>query len=272
MIIDAHTHIWVTDAKKYPWQPVGGYIPEKEASVATLLRQMDAAGVERAVLVQPTPYGWDNSYLIDSFQAYPDRLRAVGLVDPHSPGATAALRRLVEQEGIKGVRINWNLEPDHAWHEDDSQKDLWRALQSPGIPVCLQFTPQQVEMVKAMARSFPKVQVVLDHLGRPRPGNAPDDPEFQAFLGLAENANIYAKLSGLYYFSNQEAPFQDTWGLLQAVVRAFGAQRCLWGSDFPFINERWSYTALLDTIREKLDYAAGELEWILGRTASLLGW
>jgi L-fuconolactonase len=272
MIVDAHTHVWVTDADKYPWQPVGGYIPEKEASVSTLLKTMDAAGTERAVLVQPTPYGWDNRYLLDAYHAHPDRLRAVCLVDPHAPDAQGALKRLVEQQGITGVRFNWNLEPAHAWHEDYNHRDLWREVKTLGIPVCLQFIPQQVEMVDALARSFPEVQVVLDHLGRPRPGSAPDEPAFRSFLALAENANIFVKLSGLYYFSSQEAPYQDTWALLQAVVRAFGAQRCLWGSDFPFIDERWSYTALLDMLREKLGFTTGDLGWILGQTASLLGW
>jgi predicted TIM-barrel fold metal-dependent hydrolase len=270
MIIDAHTHIWVTDVDSYRWQPVGGYIPENEASVATLLRQMDAAGVERAVLVQPTPYGWDNSYLLDSFQTSPDRLRAVCLVDPHAPEAGDALKRLMEQHGIHGVRFNWNLN-DHAGMKMPGRRICGEPYSHwhPSLPAVY---PQQVEMVKAMARSFPKVQIVLDHLGRPRPGSTPDEPAFQDFLALAGNANIYAKLSGLYYFSSQESPYQDTWALLRAVVRAFGPERCLWGSDFPFINERWSYTALLDTIREKLEFTAGDLEWILGQTASLLGW
>ncbi len=91
MIIDSHVHVWVQQPEKYPWQPIGGYVPENEASVEMLLAVMDAAGVEGAVLVQPTPYGWDNSYLLDAAERYPDRFRCVCLVDPLDESRSAKL-------------------------------------------------------------------------------------------------------------------------------------------------------------------------------------
>lgn len=272
MIVDAHTHVWVIDPQRYPWQPVGGYIPEREASDTRLLDTLDFAGVDRAVLVQPTPYGWDNTYVLDAARRHRDRLSVVCLVDPHSSTAVADLERLVEDEGACGVRMNWNLEPEHSWANDPLQSELWHAVERLGVPICVQLTWKQVSLLSMLALNHPVSRVVIDHLARPPVGCSPGHPAFQGYLALAERPNVYTKLSGLYYYSAQQAPYKDTWPLLQAAEAAFGPQRCLWGSDFPFVEERWSYVRQLDVFRKKLGFADQDLEWIMGRTAAALGW
>jgi L-fuconolactonase len=272
MIVDAHSHVWVIDPQKYPWQPVGGYIPENSAPVSRLLTLMDATGVDRAVLVQPTPYGWNNSYLLDAVRSCPKHLKAVCLVNPHAETSSGHLEKLVNQQGINGVRFNWNLEPEYSWDTDSVHGSIWKTAQDLKIPVCLQLIYTQVNQVIEFTSRYPRVHIVLDHLGRPEPGSHPDDLFFRNFLSLAKYPNVFAKLSGMYYFSKSAAPFKDTWPLLQAAVKAFGASRCLWGSDFPFILDRWSYMYLPDTLKGKLEFTHEELDFVLGRTAENLGW
>lgn len=233
---------------------------------------MDAAGVERAVLVQPTPYGWDNAYLLDSVRDHPQRFRTVCLVDPHSPESPTSLAHLVEEYGVSGVRFNWNLEPDFPWAVDQHHDRIWGAAQELGVPICLQLVPTQLEQAVGMAERYPRLKIVFDHLGRPEPGSLPEDPGFRRFMALANHSNCYAKLSGLYYFSRKAAPFADVWPLLQTAIRGFGPQRCLWGSDFPFIVERWGYPDWLVTLTERLELTQSDLDWVLGETALGLGW
>lgn len=272
MIIDTHTHVWVNDPEKYPWQPVGGYIPEKNAPATSLIKVLDEAGVDRAVLVQPTPYGWDNAYMLAAAREYPERFRTVCLVDPHSPEAAEALERLVQKEAVKGVRIHWTLEPGQMWADELNHRRLWAAAQDLEIPVCLHLSPDQLGLAGLMAGEYPDVRVVLDHLGRPKPGSAPDGPAFQDLLALAGQPNCFVKLSGMHYYSREKVPFSDTWEMLRAVVRAFGAQRCLFGSDFPFVLDHWTYDSLLACIRDQIGFTGEQVRWILGGTASSLGW
>jgi predicted TIM-barrel fold metal-dependent hydrolase len=272
VIIDAHVHVWLMAPEKYPWQPVGGYLPTAEAPASDLLEVMTSAGVDRAVLVQPTPYGWENDYLLDAIRSCPERFKAVCLVDPYSAESPGKLQQLVREQGVRGVRFNWNLDQSHAWNNDELHARIWSVANQEGIPVCLQLSWSQLGQAAEMAIQFPQVRIVIDHLGRPEAGSREDSTTFRQFLALAEYSNCYAKLSGLYYFSRQDEPFRDSWSLLQATVRAFGAQRCLWGSDYPFVLERWSYKDWLATLQGELGFKPAELNFILGQTSLRLWW
>ena len=270
MIIDAHLHVWSLDAEKYPWNPIGGYIPEKSASVEEYKRQMDDAGVDKAVLVQPTPYGWDNSYLMDARRQDRDRFRAVVLVDPSAEDSAEKLSGLIEAEA-DGLRINLHLLAE-GYAEKESFWNLLQAAADVGIPVCFQLTPDHFNLVQVAAERFPQTKFVLDHLAKPFTGSSATTPLFAQFLGLAKFKNVYVKLSGLNYYSIQPYPYKDTWPLLKAACKRFTAERCMWGSDFPFVNHHWSYTGFLETMQYDLEFTQNQLSWILAGTAASLWW
>ena len=74
------------------------------------------------------------------------------------------------------------------------------------------------------------------------------------------------------YYSKLSAPYTDTWPLIQAVKASFGADHCLWGSDYPFVNEHWTYADNLDLLRQSLQFSDRDLTWILDKTARSLWW
>ncbi|HAF61441.1 MAG TPA: hypothetical protein DCK95_03850 [Anaerolineaceae bacterium] len=270
MIVDAHAHVWVLDPQKYPWNPIGGYIPQEEASLSRFLALLDQQNIEHAVLVQPTPYGWDNSYLMECARGNEERLRRVVLVNPLSAHAGLDLQSLI-QNGANGLRINLHLNPP-ATIDNENFMTLWDTIDTLKIPVCLQLTPLHFSMVRTLAEKYPSIKIILDHLARPEIGSSPMDSPFQDLLELCEYPNIYVKLSGLNYYSKQKAPYRDTWQLLSAVANRFTPQRCMWGSDFPFIEEHWSYAQNLETFKQELGFPTTELEWILGGTAGNIWW
>src|SRR5436309_895060 len=93
VIVDAHLHVWdETAAGRDPGPMPVGYSPQSVASVELFLDYMDEAGVDRAVFVQPWFYHGDNTYMVRSAERFPDRFRAVCVVEPYGPDAPAALR------------------------------------------------------------------------------------------------------------------------------------------------------------------------------------
>lgn len=269
MRIDSHLHLWVNDPENYPWNPIGGYIPQEDASLTRYLKVMEKHEVDRAVLVQPTPYGWDNAYLLDCKKRDPEKFRAVVLVDPLSESAQEKFRELVE-EGADGLRINMQLLPLGQWRNElfYALLNLCADLQ---MPICLQATPEYLGLIKEMAEAV-STPFIIDHLGRPEPGSAPDAPEFKRLLNLSEHANVYVKLSGMNYYSKETAPYRDTWPLLRAVKDQFGPERCMWGSDFPFVEDHWTYAENMALFAGELGFNNAEIEWIFGKTASSIWW
>ena len=269
MRIDSHLHLWVNDPENYPWHPIGGYVPETVAPLSQYLDVMERNGVDGAVLVQPTPYGWDNAYLLHCKQENPETFRAVVLVDPLSKEAAQNLTSLFNQ-GADGLRINLHIKPLSAW---DSQQfhDLMAQCVQLNCPVCFQLTSQYFPLLERLCEEYP-LNFVIDHLGRPEPGCSIEDPQFMTFLNFSRHPNVFIKLSGMYYYSKHLAPFPDTWDLLRAAKDRFGADHCMWGSDFPFVEEHWSYTENIDSIQGLFDRSENDLAWIFRKTAQSLWW
>ena len=77
---------------------------------------------------------------------------------------------------------------------------------------------------------------VIEHMGFPDCARGVDQPGFRAVLGLAKRRDVYVKLSCAYRFSKTDFPHEDVAPFARAVIAAFGVERCLWGSDWPFLR------------------------------------
>ncbi|WP_312464440.1 amidohydrolase family protein, partial [Pantoea endophytica] len=81
-----------------------------------------------------------------------------------------------------------------------------------------------------------RTRLLIDHSGRPDVSAGVAQPAFQALLSLAGQQRTSVKLSGLAKFSRQPYPFSDGHPYLLALLDAFGAENCMWGSDWPFLR------------------------------------
>jgi len=108
MIVDTHVHIW----EMPPVAPVGPTAPRwtgeptAPGTAEMLLEEMDANGVDRTVLVQTSFSTWDNGYVADSAQRFPDRFVAQGLVDPLDPDNAAHAAYWMDERGMTGFRFH----------------------------------------------------------------------------------------------------------------------------------------------------------------------
>lgn len=272
MIVDSHVHVWVQQPEKYPWAPIGGYIPKTEAPIECLMDMMAANRVECAVLVQPTPYGWNNSYLLDSAKKDPSSFRSVCLVNPRSSQNADAMKKLVELHEVSGFRINWHLNPVSEWQNDPNHHLFWKTAAELNTPISIQCTLEYLPLLKSMCERFSNARVILDHLARFDPQQGVADVNFLQLLALSKYPNIFIKISGWNYCSRQSPPYADIVPFVQALLDAYGARRCLWGSDFPFIQEHWNYKDFVDSIEKNFSLSKEDLSWVLGKTARDLWW
>ncbi len=239
-VVDCHCH--VIDPARFPfgetkYRPSG----QEVAPVDTLIRMMDLHGVGHAVVVGTNSgYGEDMSPVLDAIERGEGRFKGVAVVAPDVGAvALAGLKR----RGIVGVAYN---APFHtAAHYRDSL-DLLRRLADLDLWLNLQVRDDQLlEFVEPVEQAG--VRLVVDHCGRPDPAAGLDQPGFAALLALGRAGRAVVKLSGFSQFSTMPHPYVDAQPFVAALLAAFGPERCVWGSDWPFLRApvRIDYLPLL---------------------------
>ena len=276
-IVDIHPHIVSRDTVRYPVTPIGGTRSEwsKESSVTLeeLVAAMDAAGVDKAAIVHSsTTYGFNNDYVVDSVAAYPKRFTGVFSVNITEPDAPERMRYWYSK-GMTGMRIYARGSTiKEAWLALDDPRTLpaWECASELGISVATNMhgTGPGLEQIKSTLQRFPKVKLIIDHLGRPPVEDGPPYSAAQDYYTLGDFPNLYLKFtpSALKSMIKGKA---DTDTLLPKLVSVFGANRIAWGSNYPA-----SPGTLSDIIaasrKATRTLSDSDREWIFAKTAQQL--
>lgn len=274
-LIDSHLHVWDTSAAgKDPGPFPVGYSPQSQAPVELFLDYMDEAGVERAVFVQPWFHHWDNSYIASCLQRFPDRFRGVCVIDPRGPGAPRALREW-RARGFTGIRLRPLREGEDPrpgpWLAAEETLPLWEAIAETDTVACVMHGKTELARLHPLLGRFPSMRVVIDHLNNPVPHDGVGQPIFRAFLDLARFPNVFVKLSGFHHWCADRYPYPSAMPYIEAAANAFGAERCMWGSDFPHVLAGCGYVRSRNLLpREARFLTASQLDQIMGGTAQRL--
>ena len=274
-IVDIHPHIISDDETRYPPAPLFGtrseWSKERPTTVETLVAAMNEAGVAKAAVVHSsTTYGFDNSYVVDGCNQYPDRLAAVGSVDVLQPDAPERIREWAAR-GLAGLRLftgGSTKEFDPSELDDPRSFPAWELLAELGLPMCIQTGPVGLPQVTALAKRFPKVNIILDHLGRPDVLDGAPYANAAGMFALAELPNIYMKLTPRIFGDVQKGQASAE-TFFPRVVQAFGADRLAWGSNFP--TSPGTLAEILATAQAGLaSLGEDDRAWIFGKTALTL--
>jgi predicted TIM-barrel fold metal-dependent hydrolase len=247
LIVDTHTHVISDDLETYPLSPAGlpgAWYREAPHTAPMLLEGMDAAGVERAVLVQGVgAYSYDNRYAADAAARYPDRFWSACAVDVDGDDPVAELDHWVGDRGMHGVRMFALSRDDTSWLDDPRTFPLWERAAELGAHVIVTILYHQIPKLRSVLRQFPDTEVSLDHCAFPPLTRAPWT-EARALFELAEHPNLYLKVSTNVLDAVREAGSDPAQGV-EALVDRFGGSRLMWGSDFCQTHDR-SYSELVE--------------------------
>lgn len=279
-LVDAHAHVFATTDVELR-VPDELAPADRAASVDDLWHSAAPTGVDSAVLV---PLDADDSTAAAALAAYPGRCAGVAVAGPDDYGADAGgrLRRRRGRYPFDAVRMSWLGEPGKPLATSPTWP-LLTTMAEEGLVLWSYLGPEQAAALPDLARALPDLRIVLNHLGfaprgltvdehrRPHFPGALDSSTVARVLALADHPRIYLMVSGHYALSREEPPYRDLAIATRSLVNAFGPERCLWGSDFPWIVPEPGYTASLDAARQLLDgWAPAEIDLILGGTARRL--
>ncbi len=222
---DCHAHVF-GPADKYP-QAANRLYTAPPVLIEDYLAMHRTVGIERGVLVQTGLYGNDNSFIVDSIKANPDRLRGIALINESI--TDAELSRLAAA-GIRGFRVNRTAATGL---EIEVSRKLAHRVKDLGWHVQFLLDVEDHPDLDTLLGSFP-TEVVIDHMGRPDPKKGIAAPGFQALIRLLRSGRGWAKLSAPYRTSLQPPPYGDLTPFAQALVVA-APDRLVWGSDWPHV-------------------------------------
>ncbi|MGN8552126.1 UNVERIFIED_CONTAM: amidohydrolase family protein [Microbacterium sp. SLM126] len=234
-IIDAHAHVWDARALTYPWLDAVPALPQT-ADSARLVDETAASGyifVEAGAA--PGAGAAEAAWVAE--REWPSLRGVVAAVDLRAPDLDANLAAIRTCPLVVGVRHNLQGEAEGALSDP-----LWRrgleAVATHGLTFDACVRHQQLGELAELIESVPALDVVLDHLGKPFVIDGVDSARGRTWTGrirrLAQSRNTRVKISGLSGEATDSATLRTHGpGFVRAALDAFGADRCMIGSDWP---------------------------------------
>ena len=227
---DTHAHV-LGPIAHYAYSPARVYTPP-DCLLNDYRKMLATLGVERAVLVQPSVYGSDNTVMLEAMRVAGSAFRGVAVVEDDI--ADAELANL-NAAGVRGVRVN--IVDVKTRKPGSLPLAQLTALAKRIAPLgwhmeFLMHCDEFPDMDRSFA-DFP-VDIVLGHLGYMKTDKGVSDPGFQALLRLLKAGKAWVKFTGPYRITTQAMPHADTNAFAHALINA-NAQRVLWGSDWPHV-------------------------------------
>jgi 2-pyrone-4,6-dicarboxylate lactonase len=232
MACDVHAHVCGPESR-YPFIPERLYTPP-DASPDEFRHMLDALGIERGVLVQPSIYGTDNRAMLDALARDPKRLRGVAVV-PFDV-ADAELERL-HLAGVRGARSNIvDLKEGKGRLPLEPLRALAGRIKQFGWHVEFLMHVNDFPDLDRQLADFP-VDVVFGHLGYVPVAEGLETKGFAALLRLMRQGKAWVKLTAPYRLTLSAMPYPDVAPFARALVDA-APERLLWGSDWPHVYIR----------------------------------
>jgi L-fuconolactonase len=272
-IVDGQVHIWALSTPERPWPAERAISLHRPApfSKDDLLREMNRAGVHRALIVPPPWEGWRNDLALAAAKSHPERLAVIGLLDVDDSAARDVVTTCQAQPGMLGLRFSppdtdKAFEPRSAW--------LWTKAEAVGLPIMVSLAPAQLHLLDRVAAHHPALKLVIDNLAIPV--GMKDEKAFahlDLLLPMAKHPNVAVELKALPSRTVDCYPYRRLHPYLRRIYDAFGPKRMFWATDLTKDPNGSYQDAITMYTREIPWLTPSDKEWIMGRSlCEWVGW
>ena len=221
---DTHLHIYEPG---FPLNPAVPARMEPAAGLAEYRREMTRLGLSRAVIVQPSAYGTDNTCTLAAMAALGSAARGVAILPEDV--TDAEISRLGSL-GMRGLRCLLDL--PGGMMDWDRTKRMAPRFAERGWHLDLQFAGREFPDRLEALQSLPGT-LVIDHMGKFAGALDTDGPAIAGLLSLLDTGRVWVKLSAPYHADRAGPPGYDDVRGLGTILAAHAPDRCLWGSNWP---------------------------------------
>lgn len=246
--IDSHQHFWNYSPQQYPWIAEGSPL-QRDWLPSDLEKLQEPLGLGGSVAVQARQGLEESRWLLELADRHPLIRGVVGWVDLRSDRVEEQLARFAAHPKFVGVRHVVQDEPDDRFLLGAEFVRGVRKLKDFGLRYDLLVYPKQLPAAVELVERFPDQLFVLDHCAKPMVAKGLREPWESELKRLGANRNVFCKVSGLVTEANwKEWNLDGLRPYLEAVLKAFGPDRLMWGSDWPVCLYASSYQRWWETL------------------------
>ncbi|HSQ04488.1 MAG TPA: amidohydrolase family protein [Burkholderiales bacterium] len=225
---DGHCHIF-GPGNRFPYSPKRTYTPPDapKEKLAALHRHL---GLSRAILVQASCHGSDNSAMLDAMAWSKGAWRGVAMVDRNVGDAQL---EALNAGGVRGVRFNFVA---HLGGAPDLKavNEVLARIEPLGWHAELHLDALDIRVYREFLDKL-RVPFLIDHMGRVEAKHGLDQQPFHELLDLMRNELAWVKVSGGDRVSSTGKPYHDAIPFARTLIET-APDRVLWGTDFPHPN------------------------------------
>ena len=280
-IVDSQVHIWKEETPDRPWVPgarerirLNGH-REEAFLYEECLGLMDAAGVNRVIIVPPSWEGDRIDYSLEAAEAHPDRFGIMARVPQNKPEEGKALmREFATIDAIKGIRLTFHRPIDRNWMIDGTCDWIWPYAEELGNKIMVHAPIWKVELGK-IAERHPGLNIIIDHMGIM--ARCVDDAIgywVQETADLHEHPNISVKISALPGYSTHPFPNENIFPYVKEMIEKMGPERCHWGTDITrLLGHGLTWKDTIEQFTVHMGLTEHQLDEVMGRSlCRVLDW
>ena len=244
MKIDAHQHFWNPARGDYDWMPMDNEILARPYAPVDLAPHLKSHGIDATILVQAAATVHETEYMLGIADTTAFVAGVVGWIDFENRVDLKTLKRLSKHPKFKGVRPMIQDIPDVNWMLRDDVQWAFRAICDLDLTFDALGFPPHLENFLTILKRYPDMRVVIDHCMKPQIRDHSDE-NFRFWADgmgrLAEETGAFCKFSALVTEASPGWTSQDLRPYADQIISVFGADRVMWGSDWPVCRLAASY-------------------------------
>lgn len=245
-MLDSHHHLWTISRGDYGW--MGDHVRPllRDFGPEHLAPLLARTGVTRTILVQAAETDAETDFLLSVAASTDFVAGVVGWADLESEDFPARLAALRQNRLLVGLRPMLQELPDDDWILRPRVLDNLARIGEYGLVLDILGFPRHLPYVSEALHRTPGLVAIVDHLAKPDIKSGSLDPWRDAIAGIAANPRVYCKVSGLVTEASPAWSVAELRPYVDHVVQAFGADRLLFGSDWPVCTLAASYAEVVN--------------------------
>lgn len=241
MIIDAHQHFWSIARGDYGWLTPESGILWRDYGPEQLAPLIKKANVDRTILVQAAPTEAETSYLLGIAERTPFVAGVVGWTDFAAPDAPARIAALARDPLLVGLRPMVQDIADAGWLARPELAPAFEAMIEHGLTFDALVLPRHLPALLVAIERHPTLKVVVDHAAKPDIARRVFDPWRKDLAKVAAHSHVHCKVSGLVTEAEAGWTVIDLDPVIEHLLKIFGPERLIFGSDWPVVTLRAGY-------------------------------